>query len=164
MASPTFLPASFVSGAVLTAAQMNDLRGAFRVLQVVSATTSTIVNTSVTTFVDAGLTATITPQSATSKVLCVTFNACAKTNGNTANAVRLKVLRGATQVNEFRYGLLTNTAIDNVGSISMMVLDSPATTSATIYKVQIANEVAAATAQYAANSVQCQMILMEISA
>jgi hypothetical protein len=31
MATPTNLPASFVSGAILTAAQQNDLRGAFRV-------------------------------------------------------------------------------------------------------------------------------------
>jgi hypothetical protein len=38
MAAVTPLPATFVSGDVLTAAQMNDLRGAFRVLQVVSAT------------------------------------------------------------------------------------------------------------------------------
>ena len=41
MATPTNLPASFVAGAILTAAQQNDLRGAFRVLQVVQGTTTT---------------------------------------------------------------------------------------------------------------------------
>ena len=164
MATPTNLPASFVSGAILTAAQQNDLRGAFRVLQVISATTSVSANSASTSYADAGLSASITPQSATSKVLCVTFNACAKTSGNTGSGVKLQVLRGATQVNEYRFGLLTNTSIDNVGSLSMIVLDSPATTSATTYKVQFANEVAASVVQYAANSTQCQMILMEISA
>jgi len=34
MATPTSLPATFVAGNVLTAAQMNDLRGAFRILAV----------------------------------------------------------------------------------------------------------------------------------
>jgi hypothetical protein len=38
MATPTTLPASFVAGSILTAAELNDLRGAFRVLQVVNAT------------------------------------------------------------------------------------------------------------------------------
>jgi hypothetical protein len=164
MATPTNLPASFVSGAILTAAQQNDLRGAFRVLQVVSATTTTVTNTALTTFADVGLSATITPQSITSKVLCVTFNACAKVTGNTANAVRLQVLRDATVVNTYRFGLLTSTDINNVGSLDMIVLDSPASTSALTYKVQMANEVAANLVQYSPNGTQSTIILMEISA
>jgi hypothetical protein len=36
MATPTALPTAFVAADVLTAANMNLLRGAFRVLQVVS--------------------------------------------------------------------------------------------------------------------------------
>jgi hypothetical protein len=38
MATPTTLPATFVAGNVLEAEQLNDLRGAFRVLQTVSTT------------------------------------------------------------------------------------------------------------------------------
>ena len=45
MATPTTLPASFTAGQVLTAAQMNDLRGAFRVLQVVQATKANTFST-----------------------------------------------------------------------------------------------------------------------
>lgn len=164
MATPTTLPAAFVSGAILTADQQNNLRGAFRVLQVISAVTTTIATSSSTTFADAGLSAIITPTSNTSKVLCVTFNACAKTSGNASNAVKLQVLRGATVINTYRFGLLTSTAINNVGSLDMIVLDSPATTSATTYKVQYANESATAGVEYASNSTQCTMILMEISA
>ena len=164
MATPTNLPASFVSGAILTAAQQNDLRGAFRVLQVVSATTTTVTNTALTAFGDVGLSATITPQSITSKVLCVTFNACAKVTGNTGNAVRLQVLRNATVVNTYRFGLLTNSDVANVGSLDMIVLDSPASTSALTYKVQMANEVAANLVQYSPNDTQSTIILMEISA
>jgi hypothetical protein len=43
MAAVTTLPAAFVAGNVLTAAQLNNLRGAFRVLQVVQSITTTAV-------------------------------------------------------------------------------------------------------------------------
>ena len=69
MATPTTLPSSFTAGQVLTAAQMNDLRGAFRVLQVVSSTWTTAAINSTTTYADTGLTATITPSATSSKVL-----------------------------------------------------------------------------------------------
>jgi hypothetical protein len=164
MATPTNLPASFVSGAILTAAQQNDLRGAFRVLQVVSASTTTVTNNATTTFVDTALSASITPQSATNKVLCITFNACAKSADNALNGVKLQVLRGATVINTYRFGLYTNTAVIQIGSLDMIVLDSPATTSATTYKVQIANENASNIAQYAPNNTQSTIVLMEISA
>jgi hypothetical protein len=164
MATPTNLPAPAVAGQVLTAAYVNQLAGAFRVLQIVSATTTTVLNTASTSFSDAGLSATITPESTSNKILCLTFNACAKTTGNVNNAVRLQVLRGATVINSYRFGLLTSTDLTNVGSLDMIVLDSPASVSAQTYKVQIANEVAASVAQYAANNTQCTMILMEISA
>ena len=53
MATPTTLPATFVAGNVLTAAQMNDLRGAFRVLQIVSTTKTDTFTTSNTNTVKA---------------------------------------------------------------------------------------------------------------
>ena len=71
MATPTSLPATFVAGNVLTAAQMNDLRGAFRILQVVRATDSTARSTTSTSFVDANISVTITPTSSSSDVLLI---------------------------------------------------------------------------------------------
>jgi hypothetical protein len=68
MATPTSLPASFTTGAVLTAAQMNDLRGAFRVLQVLQGNTTSQVANSGTSYIDTGASVTITPSS-TSSVL-----------------------------------------------------------------------------------------------
>lgn len=80
MATPTTLPATFVAGNVLTAAQMNNLRGAFRVLQVVSTTLTTSFTSgaggayaNVT-----GLSATITPSATSSKILIM-----ATVNGGT---------------------------------------------------------------------------------
>ena len=70
MATPTTLPATFVSGDVLTAAQMNDLRGGFRVLQVLSTAKIDTFSSSSTSYVDVtGLSVAITPQFSTSKIL-----------------------------------------------------------------------------------------------
>ena len=85
MATPTNLPAAFTVGQVLTSTQMNDLRGAFRVLQVVYATTAAQAVSTSSTYGDTGLTATITPQSADSKILvCVSQNGVHKSSGDTS--------------------------------------------------------------------------------
>ena len=165
MPTPTALPSEFTANTVLPAASLNLLRGGFRVLQVVAATPVTsVVGSSLTTYGDVGLTATITPQANTNKVLVITMNACAKTAGNANNGVFLQLLRGATVISTYSFGLFTGTAVIQVGSLDMTVLDSPATTSATTYKMQMKNNVAAAQVEYASNSTPCQMFLLEISA
>lgn len=144
MATPTTLPAAFVSGNVLTAAQLNDLRGAFRVLQTVSTTKTDTFTTTSTSFTDVtGLSVSITPQSSTSKIMVFVSMMC----GNpSTEQFYIRLLRGATDIslddatgsrsrvttavfstNEF---VPTNAVIN--------FLDSPATTSATTYKIQIA--------------------------
>ena len=148
MATPTTLPAAFVAGNVLTAAQLNDLRGAFRVLQVVSTTkTDTYTDSSATGTLTSvtGLSVAITPQSATSKILVyATFNYGANggnraifafTGGNTATAYigdaagsRRRVATGAQSIDA-----------NDVVPVTMLYLDSPATTSAITYAVQAAD-------------------------
>jgi hypothetical protein len=113
--------------------------GGGKVLQVIQATTVTEVSNSTNTYTDTGLTATITPSSATSKVLVlVSQNGCSKTSANSDNAIQLRLLRGATNIIDFAtFGLLTNSALRlNGTSFSVDYLDSPATTSATTYKTQ----------------------------
>ena len=141
MAAVTTLPAAFVANTVLTAAEMNNLRGAFRVLQVVYATTSTETFSSSTTMADTTLTATITPSSTSSKVLVIVNHAgVQKSAGNILNAVSLRILRGATAVHTFSAGVgYTGTAIVNTVEASGAYLDSPATVSATTYKTQFSN-------------------------
>jgi hypothetical protein len=164
MATPTNLPASFNVGAVLTAEQMNDLRGAFRILQVVAATTSTPTSSSTTAQIDTTLTATITPTSTSSKVLVyVSQNGCAKINDT---YILLRLLRGATIINNL--GLTdgyTNTLdINRFGSISGMYLDNPATTSATTYKTQFSSAGGGASVSVQISNAQSSIVLMEISA
>jgi hypothetical protein len=165
MATPTTLPAAFVSGAILTADQQNNLRGAFRVLQVVSASYATQTSTSSSAFSDTGLTATITPQSATSKVLVLVNQAsCLKDTTNTF--LQLKLFRGATELEQFEaYGGFTLSNASNAfGGAGTSYLDSPATTSATTYKTQMASNANTAAVYVQTNGGRSTITLMEISA
>jgi len=115
--------------------------GGGKVLQVVNATTSTATSSSSSTFADTTLTATITPTSATSTVLVlVSQNGTLKSTNDTA--LQLRLLRGATVISNFaRLALYTGSAATNFGDgLSLCYLDSPATTSATTYKTQLASQ------------------------
>jgi len=167
MATPTTLPASFTAGQVLTAAQQNALRGAFRVLQVVEGGASIAVTSANNTYVDTGITATITPSSVDSKILVyVSVNGVSKNAGNAGNSVDLYLNRGATAIQLIGLGVGYNN-VDGVaisGSTSCIRLDSPATTSATTYKVQFRNNVNASSVTIMRSGERSTITLMEISA
>jgi hypothetical protein len=117
--------------------------GGGKVLQVVSATTTSVVSSSTNTYVDTTLTATITPTLTTSKILVlINQNGAYKNQNSVDNALALRLLRGATEISVL--GTLigyTNTAERNlVGGASLGYLDSPATTSATTYKTQFKSQ------------------------
>ena len=166
MATPTNLPAAFTVGQVLTSTQTNDLRGAFRVLQVVQATTSTETTNSTNTFADTGLTATITPQSTSSKILVIVSHVSnRKLAGNVGSGLNLRLFRGATNIKTIAAVMgYTNSSSDLIFSQSAMVLDSPASVAATTYKTQFSNNENASGVRVQAQSVESQITLMEISA
>ena len=149
MATPTTLPASFTAGQVLTAAQMNDLRGAFRVLQVVSTVKTDTFTMTSTTFADiTGLSVSITPQSTTSKILVI---ASVSVGSNiSANLAMLRLMRDSTAIfvgdaAGSRTQASNYAAPDSAGTVvseTQMFLDSPSTTSATTYKIQIRTNLA----------------------
>jgi hypothetical protein len=161
MATPTTLPATFVAGDVLTAAQMNDLRGAFRVLQVVQGATTTVTSTTTGTYIDSTLTATITPTSSSSKVLVLVSQ---RTYASAANmGIKLKLLRGATLLTEAQE-VNFNSAGSGSSVFDPIYLDSPATTSATIYKTQFGLGTGTGTAFTQPSSNLSTITLLEISA
>ena len=146
MATPTSLPATFTSGQVLTAAQMNDLRGAFRIQQVVSTTKTDTFSAAISaTWTDVtGLNLTITPTSATSKVL-ISVNMPLLDNSASGGQTFLRVTRdgtaigvGATAGSRTSIGLgqIIPTSNRAQGS-SFQFLDSPASTSALDYQVEV---------------------------
>ena len=165
MATPTTLPAAFVAGDILTAAQQNNLRGAFRILQVVFGSASTQQASTSSTYSDTTLTATITPQSTSSKVLVMLVqNGIQKSVNNTG--VNLQLLRGATVIASIGTELASNGTgtFQNIGGTGINYLDSPATIAATTYKTQYASSANAAYAVVQHQSAVSTIILMEVSA
>jgi hypothetical protein len=140
--------------------------GGGKVLQVVMGTTSTAVSNSTTTLADTTLTATITPSSATSKVLVLVMqNGAFKDSGNADSALYLNLLRGATSIIAFETELGWQQSSARLSLASgTNYLDTPATTSATTYKTQFKNIVAAASVKVQYNGETSTMILMEIGA
>ena len=127
MATPTTLPASFTAGQILTSSNMNNIRGAFRILQVVQGSTATSVSSSTTTPADTGLTATITPQATSSKILVIVHqNGGDKGAGNAANAINLDLYRGATMIHSITGSTgYTNSLLNlRVATVSSMYLNS----------------------------------------
>jgi len=144
MATPTTLPATFTAGQVLTAAQMNDLRGAFRVLQVVSATKTDTFSVSTTAFTDiTGLSVSITPSATSSKILIFADVKTGAQNATEYPGIRLMRDSTAIYVGDAASNRIQATyGGNNPGSNHMeqnvgIHLDNPNTTSATTYKVQI---------------------------
>jgi hypothetical protein len=141
--------------------------GGGKVLQVVSATTTTATANATTTLADTTLTATITPSSASSKVLVlVSQNGLLRSAGSSDNALTLKLFRGATEISKLcDTSLYTATALLlTVPTASTSYLDSPATTSATTYKTQFANRNPTSEVIVQHQSNMSTIVLLEIGA
>ena len=143
--------------------------GGGKVLQVVNTTYATEVASTSSTFVDTGLTATITPTSATSKILIIVSQMGVSKTGDVR--IKMQLLRGATTI--LKMGDINAytgaSGFNNIGSITGSFLDSPATTSATTYKTQFASQTGAATVyvqNYASDNTSSvsTITLMEIGA
>ena len=137
-----------------------------KVIQVVQGATSTQVINSTSTFTDTGLTATITPKFSTSTVLVlVTHNGLTKTAGNSQNFIQMNLLRDAINLTNWYEGGYTNSVLSlALGSASLNLLDTPATTSATTYKTQFRNPNNTASAIVQESSRYSTITLIEIGA
>ena len=128
------------AGVALTAAAIPVLNSssmpAGSVLQVVQGSSSTFVINNTSTYADTGLTASITPSSASSKVLIqASLPFQLGTNGGNGQ-LQFRIVRDSTS-------LVSNLSVNNVQYIvqlslvqNLIWLDSPSTTSATTYKIQ----------------------------
>lgn len=167
MATPTSLPAAFVAGAILTADQQNNLRGAFRVLSINQFTLSSSQAFTSTSPVASSLTLSITPTSATNKVLimatCAGVNQQAGINGG----LDLWLYRGASSLVKFcaQAGKDGTTNEKWASPATVIYLDSPATTSATSYTIYGATSAAGGNSVFNwAGSTTSSIIVCEISA
>jgi hypothetical protein len=138
-----------------------------KVVQIIYGSTATGTGSASTTFADTGLSATITPTSSSNKILVMfNQNGCHKYNANTRLQIRL--VRGSTTIlnSESFAGNNDGSGGNAFGSSSAVYLDSPATTSATTYKTQFANQAGAGTVyvndQTSPGSTST-MVLMEVT-
>jgi hypothetical protein len=137
-----------------------------KLLQVVQGTYSGQIESTTTTYADTGLTVTTAALATTGSRVKIDLNCfVSKRASNAASGVKLQLLRGATVITEITpSATYTGTTIDNWENVGFSYVDSPATTSATTYKVQYANVTAASGVFFSVSNGPCYIIAQEIGA
>ena len=133
------------------------------VIQTIYASTASEVSTNSSSFVDTGLSGSITPTASTSKVLIMADLASCLKDGDTYFAVQ--VLRGSTVIGKIdESATYTNSnTYASAGSISCHILDTPGAGTHT-YKLQFRSVSGSYNCKVQTNSSLSTMILQEISA
>jgi len=134
------------------------------VLQVVYNSTTTATTTTSTTFTNTALSATLTPKSATSKILVlVSQNGLTKIN-ETAGGVNVRLLLPDSATHLFGFAMGFTDSVDyGITSASLSFLYTPANTSAQTFRTQVAARVGGTTAQVNGGSERSSITLMEIA-
>jgi hypothetical protein len=122
----------------------NGVHIAGHVIQVVNAVTTTLFNTTSSSYVDMNLQASITPLSASSKILVVSNINVGIYASSYLAYPKFKILRGSTTLSDTERTYVGRA--DQVGNFQQSAqlgwsyLDSPSTTSLTTYKLQMRND------------------------
>ena len=135
------LAASATAGDVIltlpsTAGTLDRTNRAGNILQVVSAELGSATSTASTTFQDTGLSASITPSSASNKIMCFFQGMGGQSTSGRSAFYRL--LRDSTVI-KTADNLQSGTS-NSVMPLVLETLDSPATISSVTYKIQIATD------------------------
>jgi len=161
VAGTTVLTLPAVTGTVLTTTSPK----AGNVIQVVSANYSTSTANNTASYVDTGLTASITPTSSSSKILVLVNQNGVYADSTATSGVNLKLLRGVTDLATFGLGVGVHASGNlSFGSSSTCFLDSPATTSSTTYKTQFVRASAGQVFVGEGNGTVSTITLLEIAA
>ena len=154
--------------------------GGGSIIQVVQGTFGGQFSTTSTSLVDQGLTATITPKFSTSKILataCFTLRASRDSTYSIGGGFALmrtvsggstvSLSAGATGTNDDNITYMTDPTQGNLNfgmPISYKALDSPNTTSATVYKLQVAAFGGGTLYAPHGSGIMTRLILEEVSA
>ena len=144
-----------------------------KVIQVVSATTTSVVSNTTETFADSGLTASITI-SAGSKVLvmCVQTLDVERSSGVSDTNCAIKLVRGSTDIfapaNTKNVGIRTSTDVQKVLFLPLHLsfLDTGASTGSNTYKIQgrVQSATSSARVRFQDDSNPSTMTLLEVAA
>ena len=156
------------SGNVLTMADANDIGwaapsgGGGKILQVVYGVDTSSTSSDSNTFIDTGLTASITPADSDNKILVlVSHNGCGKVTNNTR--LHTKLLRDSTTIaTESSQAYTADSGTIYTGSSSWSVLDDPQTDSEIVYKTQMMSQGNNGTVYVGLNSSTSTMVLLEV--
>ena len=171
-ASLTQIPAANIVGVCTSG--LTKTGGFGKILQVVQNSYSTQATLNSTSYVDTGLTATITPSSTSSKVLIYGF--LSLTTSHFASPYNVygfgcNIVRGSTEIKAGDTGQYYQAIADSDISYTVfnqphvpIFLDSPNTTSATTYKIQAKESDINANLTINASSQTSELILMEVAA
>mgnify|MGYP006195694607 CR=1 len=119
-----------------TAASLG-IGGTGKIGQIVQASDDSQTSLTSTSYVDTGLSATITPSSTSSKVLIMWNNQLKTTTGTSNNILAvIRTLRGSSEVGGGTKMRTDGFTGENGFTSSYAFLDSPSTTNATTYKTQ----------------------------
>jgi len=134
------------------------------ILQVVSNTYSTSTTTTSTSYQISGLTVSITPTSATSKIL-ITGNVPYDVYGGSGNQASLTMYRGATNLMTNGFAIIASGSSNEIqaGSMAVNFLDSPATTSSTTYTIYFRANSGGGTARIFVDNYTGSLTVMEIA-
>jgi len=159
----TTIDATKLTGS-LPAIDGSSLTGTGKVLQVVNTVSSTDFSTASTSLQDTGYSVTITPSSATSKILLMAdYNA--NVNTTDADGVRVVFYRGESQIGDENIAFRDNPTTSNFHfPISIIYLDSPNTTSATTYKLYMRTHAGSGSLRIAADWGNVKLFALEIGA
>lgn len=141
--------------------------------QVVQGTTTTGVTITSSTYVDTGLSASITPSSTSSKILVMVDQLfyLDSNDGSIENSGRLKILRDSTNIFETPSSSDIRITAEHAPNLELrlgkrmnvIMLDSPSSTSALTYKTQ-GNKVNGNSVQVNKSGSEAHIILMEVLA
>jgi hypothetical protein len=134
----TLLSLSEIRSDIYDAARLRAGMYPGAVLQVVSGSYSTTTSTSSSTFSNTGLEASITPISASSKVL-VLISANGVNKHNASTVVQFRLVRGSTPITNIEGLGAYSPNTDASGNASCIFRDSPGTTSLVTYRLQFAS-------------------------
>lgn len=149
-------------GIVANAGISTTKLGTGAVLQAVSANYSTYTTTTSNTYQDSGLTASITPSSASNKIL-ILFNVTGIIAQFINTGVSIGLHKSSTLLyTAWEYGCYNSSSVDNQAVCSGSYLDSPSSTSSLTYNIKFRNKNNANSVGVHANSSGSTITLLEI--
>lgn len=156
-----------ISGLTTTGISAVQKLPAGTVLQVVTGFLSTETTVTNTNFTSTGLTATITPSSTTSKILIIcSLGDIAVTYASGGNAMKCNLTRNGSQVGA-QFGsqwlYINNNTGTYIGPAAFTYTDSPSSTSALTYLVNMGSTNGLSTVKICRDNTQATITLMEIA-